>query len=179
MNLVNLILRELNIGDEQAFLAGLREWEGEDLTGYSFVWKEGMTFREMLSILKKESAGIDLAPGRVPSSMLYGFVNGKIIGRVSIRHSLNDFLRKRGGHIGYAVARNYRQKGYATEMVRQGIEFCRKLGLPSILVTCTDENVPSWKIIERFGGELQDRTWDDEYKEMYRRYWIHLAQPSQ
>lgn len=65
----------------------------------------------MLTILRKEVAGIDLLPGRVSHTMLYGFLNGKIIGRVSVRHQLNEHLRKRGGHIGYAVAKNFRRKG--------------------------------------------------------------------
>lgn len=172
---MSLVLRELNENDEDAFFDGMKLWEGEDPHWYSFAWKDGMTFSEMLSILQKESKGIDLAPGRVPHSMLYGFLEGRIIGRVSIRHTLNDYLRKRGGHIGYAVAKPYRQQGHATEMVRQGIELCKKLGLDSIMVTCADDNVPSCKIIERFGGKLQDKDWDDKDKEMIRRYWIQLT----
>ena len=126
----------------------------------------------MLIQLKKEAAGIDLAPGYVPHSMLYGFADGKIIGRVSVRHTLNDYLRLRGGHIGYTVAKKYRKNGYATEMVRQAIIYCKKLGIEQIMVTCADENIPSWKIIEKFGGKLQDKIWDAEDKEMIRRYWI-------
>ncbi len=131
-----------------------------------------MSFGEMLKILKKDSLGIDLAPDRVAHSMLYGFLDGEIIGRVSIRHELNDNLRKRGGHIGFSVAKRFRGQGYATEMVRQALEFCKNKGMGSIMVTCTDDNVPSWKIIERFGGQLMDRIWDEKDNEMIRRYWI-------
>jgi len=171
---MKLVLRELNEKDEQAFLEGLKEWVGESPHWYSFIWKEGLAFPDMLNVLKNEAAGIDLAPGRVPHSMLYGFLDGKIIGRVSIRHSLNDYLRKRGGHIGYAVAKSQRKKGFATEMVRMGLEYCRNLGIESVMVTCADDNVPSWKIVEHFDGKLQDRIWDDEDNEMIRRYWIAL-----
>ena len=61
-----------------------------------------------------------------------------------------------------------------TEMVRQAIDSCRRLGLPEIMVTCLDTNVPSSKIIENFGGRLQDTVWDDEDNESRRRYWIEL-----
>lgn len=169
---MNLILRQLTENDESAFQQGAKEWAGESPHWYSFAWKEGMAFQEMLEILRKESKGIDLAPDRVPHTMLYGFLDGKIIGRVSVRHQLNENLRKRGGHIGYAVAKKYRSNGYATEMVRQGIEFCKRIGLTSIMVTCADDNIPSWKIIERFDGKLEDRVWDDKDDEMIRRYWI-------
>lgn len=169
---MSLVLRELAASDEEAFLAGMQEWVGEDPHWYSFIWKEGMSFSEMLGILEKEAAGVDLAPGRVPHSMLYGFLDGEIIGRVSVRHQLNDYLRKRGGHIGYSVAKRFRGKGYATEMVRQGLERCKQIGIASIMITCADDNIPSWKIIEHFGGQLEDKIWDDEDKEMIRRYWI-------
>ncbi|MBK9294565.1 MAG: GNAT family N-acetyltransferase [Oligoflexia bacterium] len=171
---MNLILRQLNENDEQAFLEGAKEWGGESPHWYSFIWKEGMAFKDMLEILHKENEGIDLAPDRVPHTMLYGFLDSKIVGRVSVRHELNDYLRKRGGHIGYSVAKRFRNKGYATEMVRQAIEFCKNRGMKSIMITCADNNIPSWKIIERFGGTLQDQVWDEEESEMLRRYWITI-----
>lgn len=167
-----LVLRELAQSDKQAFLDGLHEWVGESTHWYSFVWKNGLSFEEMLEVLRKEAAGIDLAPGRVPHTMLYGFLDGAIVGRVSVRHMLNDHLRKRGGHLGYAVARRFRGNGHATEMVRQALEFCHAMGMRSIMVTCADVNIPSWKIVEKFGGKLQDRAWDEEDEEMIRRYWI-------
>jgi predicted acetyltransferase len=93
---MSLVLRELGVGDEAAFTAGMADWNGESPSWYSFAWQPGMAFSEMLGMLRKESAGIDLVADRVPHSMLYGFVNGEIIGRVSIRHRLNARLEKRG-----------------------------------------------------------------------------------
>jgi len=171
---LKLELRELTADDEAAFREGLKEWEGESPHWYSFCWKPGMTFEHMLSILKKDALGIDLAPGRVPHTMLYAFVDGKIVGRLSIRHKLNEGLRRRGGHIGYAVAKRFRGKGYATEIVRQGLQFCRGLGISQVLVTCADNNVASWKVIEHFNGRLDDKVWDDIDQETIRRYWIDL-----
>ncbi len=43
------------------------------------------------------------------------------------------------------------------------------------MVTCAEDNIPSWKIIEHFKGKLEDEVWDDEDKEMIRRYWITLG----
>jgi len=174
--LSDVILRRLNENDESAFLEGAREWEGEDPHWYSFIWKPGDAFAPMFARLEDERAGRNLQPGRVPHTMLYGFVDGKIIGRVSVRHTLNENLRKRGGHIGYAVAPAYRGKGFATEMVRQALTFCKSLGLSSIMVTCADDNAPSWKVIEKFGGQLEDKVWDAEDEEMIRRYWISLGE---
>jgi predicted acetyltransferase len=172
-----LVLRELTAApaDETAFFAGMKAWEGEAPDWYTFSWKTGMSYAEMLEILRKEAAGIDLAPGRVPHTMFYAFVDGQIIGRLSVRHELNDYLRQRGGHFGYAVAPAFRRRGYATEIVRQGLGHCRRLGIREALVTCADSNTPSWKIIERFGGILQDRVFDEGHGEMIRRYRLALA----
>ncbi len=168
-------LRELTPRDELAFMEGLREWSGEALHWYSFAWKTGMSFSEMLDILSKERLGKDLPPGRVQHSMLYGFVDGVIIGRVSVRHTLNESLSQRGGHIGYAIAPRFRRKGYATALVAHALQYCRDLGLKDLLVTCSDSNEPSWRIIEHFHGKLQDRVWDDVDQETIRRYWINLG----
>ena len=47
--------------------------------------------------------GSNLPPDRVPATFLVAEVNGMLVGRVSIRHELNDFLADFGGHIGYGV----------------------------------------------------------------------------
>ena len=168
-------LREITKDDEHAFLEGAKAWTGEDPNWYSFFWREGIPYQDYLEVLRKEKSGIDLKPNRVPHSMLYGFVDGKIIGRVSIRHELNDQLRKRGGNIGYSVAPKFRKKGYATQMLGQALDYCRdELKLEKILITCADKNIPSWKLIEKYNGELQDIVWDEKESEDLRRYWVKL-----
>lgn len=41
-----LILRELNDTDERAFLEGLKTWEGEELSWYTFCWKPGLSHEQ-------------------------------------------------------------------------------------------------------------------------------------
>lgn len=171
---IPLILRELTSQDEAAFFQGMKEWDGEDPHWYSFCWQDGMKYTEMMEILRKDRLGLELPANRVPHTMLYAFLHADIIGRVSVRHTLNDELRYRGGHIGYGVAPRFRKKGYASEMVRQSLDYCRSLGLDQILITCGDTNTPSWKIIEKFGGELENLVWDNVDNEMIRRYWLKL-----
>jgi len=156
-------------------MAGIRDWDGEDFDWYSFVWKPGMSYAEMLRILDAEVAGRGLPEGRVPATMLYAFVNGEIVGRVSVRHLLNDKLRQRGGHIGYAVSPRHRRRGFATQMLTKALVFSRGLSLKSVMITCADTNVPSIRLIESQGGVLKDKVWDGEEDELLRRYWIDLA----
>jgi predicted acetyltransferase len=169
-----LILRTLHSQDEEAFLEGLAAWPLEDQSWHSFIWPSEPYFSKMLQLLEDQSKGINLAPGRVPATMYYAFVDGKIVGRLHIRHKLNQDLEHRGGHMGYAVAPPFRKKGYATEIVKQAVPILKNLGLNRILVTCADDNIPSWKIIENIGGVLENKVWDNVDEEMIRRYWVSL-----
>jgi len=87
--------------------------------------------------------------GFVPSSYLVAVVSGKIVGRVSIRHELNDFLRAYGGHIGYGVVPSERRKGYATEILKLALLICRALNLEKIMIRCDCDNTGSMKVIEK------------------------------
>lgn len=169
-----MILRELTSSDEQSFLSWVSDWKNESLTWATFAWKPGMSHFEHLQILKDQKDKSKIPAHLVPSTMLYAFVNGDIVGRFNIRHELNDSLVQRGGHIGYAVSPKQRQKGYATEIFRSGMKCCKDLGLKKILITCSDENTPSWKIIEKFHGTLENRIFDKDKVEFIRRYWLDI-----
>jgi len=169
-----LILRELTPADEEAFVTGAAAWVGESPHWYSFLWSTGISYADMLERLRKDRLGEELREGRVPNTMLYAFVAGAIVGRVSVRHYLNDVLRARGGHIGYAVAPAFQRRGYATEMFRQAVAYCRSLGLDRIMITCDDDNVASWKVIEAAGALLEETFVDTEDDALARRYWLEL-----
>lgn len=173
-----LSLRELTEHDEAAFLRGLEEWNNADISWYSFAWQPGMPHAGHLQILKDQKDKSKLPSDRVPSTMFYGFVDGAIVGRFNVRHELNDSLLERGGHVGYAVNPSQRRNGLATQMVDQGLEQCRRLGLRRILLTCADQNVASWKIIEKFGGSFENRIFDLKANKFVRRYWIDFDGPT-
>lgn len=172
---MNLVLRALNEHDENAFLEGLKAFEDMDLEWYTFLWKPGVSFKNLLIVQEEQMKGINLPSGHVPSVMLYAFVDSKIVGRSSIRHELNDYLLKYGGHIGYAVASSYRKKGYATEILAQSLKYCREsLGLEKVLVTCDDDNIASVKAIEKNHGVLENKIQVAHKSIETRRYWINL-----
>lgn len=169
-----LELRELTIEDESAFIKGYEDWKNEDIIWYSFIWNPGSDYKEHLCQLDDCKDKSKLVENRVPSTMLYAFVNNEIVGRLSIRHELNKSLLERGGHIGYAVSPRLRGNGYATEIFKQGLIYCKNLGLKHILVTCGDQNIPSWKIIEKFASNLENRIFDSTKNEYVRRYWVDV-----
>ncbi len=170
---MNLELKRLTINDEAAFKEGLKLFSDMESEWYSFVWHEGMTFEDHLKILDCRYRGEGLRPGNVPDSMLYAFYEGKIVGRSSIRHELNDLLIKTGGNIGYAVATTYRKRGFATEILKQSLNYCRDvLNLEQVLITCDDDNIASAKTIEKNGGLLENKVFSESENKLKRRYWI-------
>src|SRR4051812_46061451 len=96
-----LILRAFATADEQAAIAAQEELLRDDFTFLLEDYVPDEPWQDYLARLKRISQGIGLAPGRVPASFLAADVDGELVGRVSIRHELNDFLATWGGHIGY------------------------------------------------------------------------------
>jgi len=79
----------------------------------------------------------------------------KIVGMIDIRHNLeHDFLAQYGGHIGYSVRPDERKKGYATEILKMGIEYARSLNIKKLMIACFSDNLPSIKTIMKCGGVL-------------------------
>ena len=113
--------------------------------------------------------------GKVPDSVFFLLDTERniLLGAVNIRHSLNEYLLKFGGHIGDGIRPSERRKGYATEMVRLALLECKKLGIDRVLMVCEKANVASAKTIIKNGGILENEFVDDN-GEINQRYWIDL-----
>jgi predicted acetyltransferase len=167
---VGLELRELRPEDEAAFLATVPFQE----KNFAHYYEPGQAFTDYLRILRDRNQGLGLPPGHVPSTLLFGFIGDKIVGRLSIRHELTDFLEKVGGHIGYVVLEPFRRQGHATEMMGQSYEICRSLGLGKVLLTCDEANEASRRTIEKCGGKYESTYSGPGAPAPKRRYWIAL-----
>jgi predicted acetyltransferase len=129
---------------------------------------------EYLDLTRRYALGIDLPVDVVRNAQLAAEVGGELVGRTSIRFELNDWLRERGGHIGYAVRPAYRRRGYAAEILRQSLVIARAGGVRDVLVCCDESNVGSASVIEGAGGVLENRvTLEDDH--VVRRYWIRIG----
>ena len=81
----------------------------------------------------------------------------KIVGMIDIRHNLgNEFLAQYGGHIGYSVRPGERKKGYATEILKMGIDYAKSLNIEKLMIACFSDNIPSIKTIIKCGGVLTE-----------------------
>lgn len=169
-----LVLRAPATGDEAAVRAAHAELLAD---GFDFALGLDDASADYASWLRRiadTARGVDLAPGRVPATFLLAEVSGQIVGRTSIRHTLNDVLLQIGGHIGYVVRPEYRRRGYATAILAQSLDIAVDLGIDRVLVTCDDDNVASARTIEANGGVLEDVRVLVEGTVGKRRYWIDL-----
>lgn len=169
-----MILRDIQIGDEIEALRAEEELKADDF-GFLLLYESGMVWSDYIKIQEEYKNGF-VPEGKVASTFLFAEDKGELVGRVSIRHSLNDWLLNFGGHIGYAVRPQFRKQGYATEILTQSLEYCRGLGLEKVLVTCNDSNEPSAKTIEKCGGKLENKVLEqiENGERLVRRYWIDL-----
>ena len=111
----------------------------------------------------------------VPSYDYFAVDDDKFIGVIHIRIRLTDNLLKYGGHIGYGINPKYWKMGYGKEMLKLALQdFKGLIEEDKILITCDDDNIGSYKIIEANGGILENKVENEDAGERFltRRYWI-------
>lgn len=176
MSIGKLELRPLRADDERSFLEALAEFRAESPPfDFALGYVDEEPFERYVHRQEAWSRGEELPSGYVSGGFFVGVVDGVIVGRVSIRYQLNEFLAKIGGHIGYGVRRSQRRRGYASRMLQLALPICRAHKIERALVTCDVDNIGSRAVIERCGGMLESITSDPSLAVQKRRYWIAIA----
>lgn len=120
--------------------------------------------------------GTEIQPPFVPSSEYWLMKEGRILGRVSLRHRLNENLLLEGGHIGYDIRPSERYKGYGTLQLNLALEKARELGIDRVFITCDTDNVGSAKIIEKNGGKFAGHAISKTSGKQINQYWIEAGE---
>jgi predicted acetyltransferase len=123
-------------------------------------------------LLREAAAPGPVSEGRVPASYWWITEENTYLGAITLRHELNDFLLRAGGHIGYGIRPSARGHGLATWALQSVLVRAPALGLHKVLVTCGDGNLASARVIEKAGGVLENVR--DTELGPTRRYWITL-----
>lgn len=106
--------------------------------------------------------------------MLVRKADDRVLGFLQVRHEFNEYLSQFGGHIGYSVRPSERRRGYAKEMLRMALPYCREIGLDQVLITCIDGNIGSEKTILANGGVYESTVHEPNDRVDLKRFWITL-----
>lgn len=151
---------------------GDRSMIGREIRTFGAEWATPTGFATYVAALRAQADEHTERPdGFVPSTTLWYVDGTEYLGRLAIRHRLNEGLLNFGGHIGYDVRPTARRKGHGTAMLRLALPIARALGIDHALVTCDHDNVGSRRIIEANGGVFEDQ------REEKLRYWVPTSQP--
>ena len=123
-------------------------------------------------LLRQADTSIPAGEGRVHATYWWVVEGGTYLGAITVRHELNEFLLRAGGHIGYGIRPSARGRGLATWALRSVLPQASALRLEKVLVTCDDGNLASAQVIEKAGGVLEDVRHTE--LGLTRRYWIPL-----
>ena len=133
------------------------------------------SYDNWLDQLKNNSNEKTVNPDWVASTTFFAIRkrDSNIVGMVDIRHTLNEFLRTYGGHIGYGVRPSERNKGYATQILKIVLKYCKQLALQRVMLACYKDNEASRKTIIHCGGVLEKEFIYIDGKTV-QRFWIDL-----
>ena len=167
-----------NIKYKETYLSGIKEFQQEGRHLEDDVNDLENNFEKYVEKCEADSRAKEIDPktGWVPQTIYWMIMDGKYLGRVSIRHFLNDKLLKLGGHIGYDVVPSERKKGYGTELLKYALVKSKEMSLEKVLLTCDEENIASRKIIEKCGGVLENIVPGEKEGDCSKcRFWISLV----
>lgn len=160
---------------ERSFQEALDEFGPDD---GAMVWERRMARTDFARYVRTVAAwerGEQIPAGWVAVSTFWLVDGEEYIGGTNIRHVLNDYLLRYGGHIGYTIRPSRRREGHGTEICRLAIIEAERLGIDPILITCDDDNPGSRLIIERNGGVLEDVVPQPDRNVPKRRYWVNAG----
>ncbi len=165
----------------ESFLRWQRELEAHDpewvLGEFERLAANDAAFSLLVEKYHQRARGEGLPAHWVPDTTWWMVEGEEIVGRISLRHRLDERLEVFGGHIGYEVRPSFRRRGFATSALSQCLAEAKKMNLSRVLLTCADGNLPSIRTIESNGGVLQDRVprpTSEGGGGLTRRYWISL-----
>jgi predicted acetyltransferase len=169
---MTLQLLPYDVGDEAAAVRAHNELKAEGFDGFLLDWSPELPWQDWLAALDLQARSVEITSTRVPALQLKAVLGDELIGRVSIRLALNDWLMRYGGHIGYYLKPSMRGQGHGTELLRQSLIIARALGVREVHLFCDDDNAASARVAEKCGAMLVDRRPGEDGHTLLRHYVI-------
>ena len=113
--------------------------------------------KSYLQKLEDMKHGLNLEINQAAGTEFWILYNDQIAGRLKVYHELLDWMKIRGGHIGYVISSPFRKSGLATLALQEALQFAKSRGMTEILMTCDENNIGSIRVIEKNNGILKDK----------------------
>ncbi len=81
------------------------------------------------------------------------FYNNRFAGRISMRIGSNSDSYY-NGNIGYEIEEKFRGNNFAFKACKLVLQIAKAHGMNEIILTCDEDNIPSYKTIEKLNAEL-------------------------
>ena len=163
-------IRKLSVHDGQDVYDMLQELPADENGFINSV--NGKTYAEYQAWLRgaagsSEQTGL-IDGWKVPQTTFWLFENGRPVGIGKVRHLLTDSLREHGGNVGYAIRPSARNRGLGKKFLALLAVECKRMGVPQVLLTIQNQNLPSIRVALANGGRTEKVTADRHY------IWIDL-----
>ncbi len=138
-----------NISHKSRYLAMIEEWKHHEIPTSPWALFHWETYEVFLGNRK-----VDLVSNffGVPAILFFFMDDMSILWAIQIRHTLDHLdLLNFHGHIGYGLRPSARGKWLSREMLSLGLTEAKKLWLDTVMISAYEENIASWKTIERCG----------------------------
>jgi len=153
-----IIVRKLSIDDSKLLL----KYSHEDITKKELPDEVYKNLSDIKKAIEYFIINYDYEYNLV-YPLVYGVVlkkNNIIIGHIS----LNEI--DKGIEIGYAIATEYQNNGYMSEIIIPFTDWIKNnLRIEKIYGIAKEENIASWKILEKNGFELEEESINKNYFE--------------
>ena len=153
---MNLTLKNLNtdIDKEWQFIRNIPAEENGTRNLWCGISKEDYIQKALPQMLQYQR-GENLPEGYVPETFLMLWKDDEIVGEFKLRHYLNDELRNGSGHIGYFIAKEFRNKGYGAIGLKLTLELAKDI-VPEdeFYLRVSRDNPASLKVMLNNGGRV-------------------------
>lgn len=131
-------------------------------------------YDKWLTGMQNRHTGKNLPEGYVRENFYLCYENDRLIGVFSLKFELTEFLLNYGGHVGYAMRPSERNRGLATQMLKQGKNIAKEFDFKRLLCICDNDNYASEKVILKNGGVFENELYDPDEAVTVKRFWIQL-----
>ena len=148
-------LKQLSVDDDKNVWEMLQKIDSNENEFKNEV--KGMSFEGFKSWLVQQdnwSHGKDLPDSYVGQTTYWLYDGDVVVGYGKLRHRLTEHSRVNGGNIGYAIAKDFRGRGYGKQLFSMLLKEAENLGIKEIIATVEKNNLASKIVIEQCGGHI-------------------------